>query len=155
MILQTGPFLIHVATVPHGKQGTQQFHSGSQRPYIRIGTVIFPAVFYHATSDVHAGELFLQGDFQIGIGFIVPQHDVVTGAVFLDQVAFQNQSFNLAVSHDGFKVFHMADQRFHFDRMSARRPEIAVDPVIQIFSLAYIDDPAGTVVHEVHAGLMG
>ena len=155
MILQAGPLLIHVAAVPYGKQGTQQFHGGAQCPYIRIGTVIFPAVFYHATGDVHAGELFLQGDLQIGIGFIVPQHDVVTGTVFLDQVAFQNQSFDLAVGHDGFKVFHMADQRFHFDRMSARCPEVAVDPVIQIFCLAYVDNPAGAVVHEVHAGLMG
>ena len=155
MILQTGPLLIHVAAVSHGEQGTQQFHGGAQRPYIRIGTEIFPAVFYHATGDVHAGELFLLGDFQIRIGFIVPQHDIVTGTVFLDQVAFQNQGFDLAVGHDGFKVFHMADQRFHFDRMSARCPEVAVDPVIQIFCLAYVDNPAGAVMHEVHAGFMG
>ena len=49
----------------------------------------------------------------------------------------------------------MADQRFHFDRMSARCPEVAVDPVIQIFCLAYVDNPAGAVMHEVHAGFMG
>jgi hypothetical protein len=39
--------------------------------------------------------------------------------------------------------------------MPARRPEIAVDPVIQIFCLAYVDNPAGAVVHEVHTGFMG
>ena len=154
MILEAGSVRVHGTAVPYRKQGTEQFHGGTEGPYVRIRPVILGPVLHHPAGDIHTGKILLQGDFQIRICFIVLQHNVIAGTVFFDKVAFQDQRLNLTVCHNGFDIFHMTGECHHFRGMTAGFTEVTVNPVVQVLGLAYVDYPAGHVVHQVHAGLV-
>jgi len=60
-----------------------------------IGAIVKRAVFLHAAHDRQSRKVLFDRQPHIGILFIVPQHDVETRLVTLDQVAFENQRFEL------------------------------------------------------------
>src|SRR5262249_34711510 len=79
-----------------------------------IGSEIESAVFFYTTGEVDAGELVGDGEFYVGVGFVVAENDVELGFVFLDEIVFESEGFFGVGDDDGFEVGDFASERAGF-----------------------------------------
>ena len=61
---------------------------------------------------------------------------------------FQNQRLKFGIHHDDIKIFHIGHHRRYFGQMLP--VEIAGHPILQFFGLAYVNDLAGLVQHQIY-----
>ena len=155
MILEAGPFGIQVPAVPQGKHGTDQLHGVPQGTGIRKGAVVSGPVLQHPPGEHHPGIGFLHRDFQVRIGLVIFQVDVIPGPVFLNQVALQDQCFHLAGGDNGLDGSHMGVDGPYLGGHLTGRAEIAPHPVLQDHCLAHIDDLALSIMHDIDPRRIG
>ena len=72
------------------------------------------AIFFDAASEIDARIFFGGGEFDVGIGFVVPKHDVEFRAVLLDEIVFKGEGFAFVFNDNGFKVGDFAGKRAGF-----------------------------------------
>ena len=85
---------------------------------------------------------------------VAPLH-VEARAVLLDQLVLEEQRLFLARDDDGLQRAEQAiEQGDEGPRVGGAGVEIAAHPVREVDRLADVDDPAGLVLHQVHAGLI-
>ena len=149
MVLETGPFGVHVPAVAQGEHGPDQFHGVPEGSRIGKGPVIPGPVLQHPPSKHHPRVGFPYGDLQIGICLVILQIDVVPGPVLFDQVALQDQGFHLTGGDNGFNGSHMGVDGPDLGGHLAGRAEITAHPVLQDHRLPHIDHLAGGIVHDV------
>lgn len=108
LFFATGP---RFSAGDEGEDFVEGLESFSDGVCVGIGAESFAEGFSGIAGVEDAGEGFF-GDGDVGIGFIVPHADVVGGAVFFDEVAFEDEGFEFGVDDDGFNVANFADEAF-------------------------------------------
>jgi hypothetical protein len=115
--------------------------------------VVLGAVVADAAGEGDAGELLLEGQLQVGIGLVVPQQDVVPGALALDPVVFEKERLGLRVRHHKLQVHglghHGGEPGLVVPRQVGRRP------LAQGLRLAHVEHLPGRVLEDVDAGTVG
>ena len=120
------------------------------RPH--IGPEIARPVLLHFSHDLDA-RVFRPGvDAQIGVMLVVFQEDVVLGAVLFDQIAFQDERFQIGGTEQDVKIRDVRDHRAHLDRVPPGFLKILAYAVFQVDRLADIDHRPGRVLHKIAAG---
>ena len=86
---------------------------------------------------------------------IVLEQDVILRLMQLDEVAFQNQRFEIRIAEHDIKIIDPGDHRAHLDRVRLGMGEILADAVFEVDRLADVDNRAVFVLHQVAAGAFG
>lgn len=76
-----------------------------------VGSECFAEGSFGVAGEDDSGECFF-GDGDVGVAFVIAHSDVVGGAMFFDEVAFEDESFEFAIDDDGFDVADFADEAF-------------------------------------------
>ena len=122
-----------------------------------IGTVkrteVLRAVLFNLSCERYGWE-GIAGQFDIGIALIVFKKNIILGFVFLNQIVFQQQRFQLGFGDNDFKVINIGNQIPRLVIVLFNGAEVTVDTAFQIFCLAYIYDFSVFVFHEIDAGLL-
>lgn len=118
---------------------------------VGIGPEGFAEGFSGVAGVEDAGEGFF-GDGDVGIGFIVPHADVVGGAVFFDEVAFEDESFEFGVDDDGFDVADFADKSFDAGSVLGGFPEVGADSGAEIDGFSDVENGFVFVAVDVATG---
>ena len=92
------------------------------------------------------------GQPDIGEALAVLEQDVIPGLVALDKRALQHQRLELRLDHNNVEVVDLADHGPGLFVVAGLVLEILAHPVFQRLGLAHIDDLAGAVLHDIHAG---
>ena len=111
------------------------------------------AVLLHAAHHLHAREVLGDIYAQVGVVLVVLEEDVVVGLVQLDEVALQDQRFEVGVDQDDVKVIDLLDHGRHLGRVLARL-EVRAHAVFEVLGLADIDD-LSVGLHQVTSGAVG
>ena len=147
-------FLGHLAAFTQRKQPVEQGRGFPGRGGAGVGAEVFTrfaapgfgggnlAFDLAGDKDTRVG---LGGDQDVGIGFAVPQQNVVGGLVFFDEIVFENQGFNFGLGEDVFEINDLADHFLGFGVMGTGK--IGAHAVFQHFSLADIDNAPRLVAH--------
>ena len=153
MIFEARPSGVHAAATSQRKQALEQGQRFMHRAGAGIRPVILRPILFHPSGGIYSGIFFIPCHFNERVGLVIPQTDVVTRPMLLDQIAFENQRFHFGSGDNGFKSMDARNQRF---RLRAQAPllKIRADPVFEIDSLAHINDFAGNIPHQIHPGLI-
>jgi len=84
--------------IPHGR-------GGDVRSKIERTVALQPA------GDRGSGKRFPGVDAEEGIMLIVSKDDIILGLLLLDQIAFQDKGFKLALGDDILDIFYLRDHR--------------------------------------------
>ena len=99
--------------------------------------------------------ILLPGDLDIRIALVILEADIVLRAVFLDQVALQDEGLNLGVGDDEVEIGDVVYQAVQLGGVAGRSLEVGAHPMPQVNRLAHVDHLAPFVLHQVDAGLGG
>ncbi|MNQ94468.1 hypothetical protein D3C85_1099860 [compost metagenome] len=92
------------------------------------------------------------GDFDIRKRLIILEKHVIPRMMLLNQITLENECLHIRGGNDIFKVANFADELLRF---SAVTPcEIGAHTVFQNFCLAYIDNGALMVFHNITTRLI-
>src|SRR5882762_370389 len=97
------------------------------------------AVFFDAPSKVDARVFFARGEFDVGISFVVPKHNVELRVVLLDEIVFKGEGFAFVGDDDGFEVGDFAGERAGFSVGPARFEKIRSDTTAEGARFAYVN----------------
>src|SRR5690606_25539442 len=100
--------------------------------------------------EVHAWEVLVEADADVGVGLVVAEADVEARPVALDEVLLGEQRLRLRLGRDELDV---VDQGDHLGRAAvpARVAEVGGDPLADRLRLADVDDPPLGVAEQVDA----
>jgi hypothetical protein len=101
--------------------------------------------------DYHLGKRLIHSQFQVGIGLVVLEIDVITRLVFFGERGFEDQRFNFAVCHNELDVDDIPQQRIGLP-IKGSRLKVGTHAVAQVLGLADIDRLARHVFVEIDAG---
>ena len=154
LVLQAGPRAVleeAVATVAQLEQTHERVlclldcTGTGERAEIMPFPLLSAAVIYHPRVVVIAG------DHEVGITLVIPQVDVVTRPVALDQRGFKQQRLVFRMRDRDLDIRHLVEHGLGLG-VARRAQEIAGHPLLQVLGLADIEHVALGVVHAVHAG---
>ena len=92
---------------------------------------------------------------QIRITLVVFKADVVARAVLLNQIAFQNQSFDFACRDNRLEVGDFGDHCLDFRAVIFAALKILADTIFQHARFSDVNNFAASVAHEINAGRVG
>jgi len=151
LVQQTGARAVAEYAVLAGadaKNFLQQLYTFLGSVRIGIGPEIL-VLLAGCTAIVGNTRKVMPGQYDIWIGFVVPEKDVVTRLQGLDQVVFQQQCFSLGARDSHFDT---GDMRHH--QADARRDigflEVGGDAFFQLPGLADIQHLAPAIEHAVN-----
>ena len=118
-----------------------------------VGAEIAGAVRGKAPHQTQAGGRVLEVQTETEEIFVIPQVNVVAGAMLLDEVALQDEGF----------PFGGRDEKIHLTETlhqegglrSCRVPEVGAHPVFEIHGLADVEHFTPGVFEEIDAGIRG
>ena len=116
-----------------------------------VRTKVRGAILENAPRDIDARPR-LVGQFDVRVGLVVAEQDVIARLVLLDEVVLERQGLFFVIEEDVVDGSGGVDQA---GGLAFREPlvaEIAADPVTEILRLSDIEDLAGGVLVEVDAG---
>ena len=132
-----------VEGLPHPLGGREGAEVGAVRPVPLAG-------------EVDARELLVEADPDVGIRLVVPQPDVETRPVALDEALLGEQRLGLGLRDEGLDRLGSADQ---LGRPAHARPpaaalagEVRRDPLADRVRLAHVEGAARLVAEDVDAG---
>ena len=138
-----------VLALPYRKNRLHEVQGLPHGTGARKRAVVMP-LFGFLPPDAGNSGMPAAGHQNVGIGLVIPKQNVVTGLIFLDKVAFQDQSFGFG---KGNGVFDMINGGHQFSGLQAVHilPEIGGKALLQIPGLSDVDNNILTVKHPVHA----
>ena len=123
----------------------QRFSHGTRAG---IRTKVLPLSPLCPTVQTDSRVSILAREKNIGVGFIVPQQDVVRRLVVFDEVVLQQQGIHLGRGYSHLYFLDARHQRHGFFGKSAG-PEIAANPVLKIAGLTDIEQFVAGIIHLV------
>jgi len=135
----------------HNRQGPAQCSGLGKRAKIATTVVFFEA------GDVEAGIGFAEVDFDQEEAFIVAKADVVTGTIFLDQLAFQEDGFGIGADGVGFQIADAFEEGagFAVGGLAAGGMEILRDPFAEVFGFSDVNNSFKPVLEKIDPRLVG
>ena len=156
MILQAGSGYLHGSAASNRIILPKRAQRSAKISHIRKRAEILGSVISVNISRYINSRPFLPyGNLDIGIGFIIPQRNIVLRMQFLDQVAFQNQRFHFSTSHGNVQIFCMANHGCYFGRTIAVFPHVGTDAILQVLRLSYINNPPVLIFPAIDPGRIG
>ena len=120
-----------------------------------VGAEILCLVLFHGSGKKDSGVWLVYGHFDEGIGLVILQHGVIFRAVLFDQVALQNQGFQLGIGDNVLKPCNMGDHLLDLGALVAAALEILADTVLQADGFSNVDDLILFTMHNVDTRLTG
>ena len=157
LVLQAGPAPLAVdvdVAVADLEEAVDQLRRAIRGGSREERAVVERTVLLHLAGDEHLGEGVLPGELHVGVALVVPQQDVVWGAVLPDEVVLQHQRFQLRLADHELQV---PDPRHQPPSLGVQLLglEIALHPVAQDLGLAHVEQVAFLVPVQVDPGLGG
>ena len=157
VIFQTARAPGDAAARAQRKRPVDQGQQVPHRPRRHVGPEVERAVAPDPADHLQRRKRVPQIQPDERIMFVVAEDDVVAGAPFLDQVAFQDQRLQLV---RGQQILHLGDLRHHGAEplgVVAEIPlaEVGLHPFPQRDRLAHVEQRALGVGKQVHAGRVG
>jgi hypothetical protein len=121
----------------------------------KVGSVIGRAVFAQAAGDEDLGIAIGEGEFDVGVGFVVAEQDVEARLALLDEIVFKGEGFVLVGDEDVVDVDGLAHEGAGFCVGLGSFKEVGANAGAKVVGLADVDDLAVGVFVEVDAGLGG
>jgi hypothetical protein len=125
------------------------------RPGSGEGAKVAGAVPFHAAHDEHFGKVLLPRDLDVGVALVVLEPDVVSRLVSLDQVAFEDEGFELGGGDDKVDVGDAGYEAQGLGALSGRGVKVGADAGAEVHGFADVEDFAPGVLHKVDAGFGG
>ena len=153
MVVEARPVGIHLTAGTQRKHAAQKLHRRMHRSGVGIGAVILRPVTALAARHEQSRKLLVHRHLKIGIGFVVLKADVIARTIFFNQVALQNQRFDLTRGNNCFNLGNLRHHRLDLRRVARQIAEVAAHAVLQHHGLADIDDLARIIMHQINARL--
>ena len=155
MIIQAGSSLSTVSwqtpvTGSELVQSVKQLYGILYRCSTGIWSKIFSMILFHFTRKQDSWKFFSHCHLDIRISLIILQHGIIFGSVFLDQVIFQHQRFQLRIRHN---IFKPADKRYHFvDLWSSSNifAKIRADTIMEVDRFPYVNNSIRFIMHDIN-----
>jgi len=138
---------------PEWEEGIEQLQGGAHGPAGGKGAKVAAAVPDAPAGDHHPGPLFLDGDLDQGIVLIVPENNIVTGPVLLDQRGLKDQGLFFGGGENGLDPPEMAEHDRCFGMGRASVMGVLGQSFTQIPGLAHVENLAPTQ-HLIDPGLV-
>ena len=119
------------------------------------GPEVERTVLDDAAGEIDAGIFFGGCEFDVGISFVVPKHDVELRVVLLDEIILEGESFAFVGDDDGFEVGNFANERAGFCVGPAGFEDVGADATAERVGFSDVDDVASGVFEEIDAGFFG
>ena len=156
LIIQAGAGPFGDAPVPAAPQAEDPLHKLEQFPDRGTGgegAEIAGPVRGKTPDQAQPGGRIFQIQAQTEEIFIIPEVDIVTGMMLLDEIALQDKGFPLRGRHHEIHL----PETLHQERGlgPGRVPEVRADPVLQINGLADVQHLTPGILEQVDAGIGG
>ena len=132
----------------------QHIYGLSHRTGIGKGAEISRLILLQTPRQHDPRKCLIDRNLDIRIGFVVLEHRVVLGTVFLYQIVLQHKRLKLRVGHYILKVSYMRDHPGDLGTFLIPLLKILMYAVSQIDRLSHIDDLIMPVMHDVHTRLL-
>ena len=146
--------LQRLRAMANGKQHARNVQHLAHGGRAHIGAEVPRAVLDLLAPKLHRRERLAQVDADERVVLVVLQKNVVPRHVLLDQVALQNQRFQLAVHQHDVEIVHLFHHRAHLGRVVGGGVKVLPHAVFQVLRLAYVDNLA-LALHQIAAGRIG
>ncbi len=158
LILQAGPgaggqtpFLAgaHPKGLFHDLQGLPGHAGGG------VGAEIEGPVRVETPDEPEGRKVFLKVKPEAEVILVIPEHDVVAGPVFLDEVALQDEGFPARGGEDHVHPGHFLEHQSGFGVVLLRGLEVGSQAVLKVHRFADIEHPAAGLLEQVDAAAPG
>ena len=158
LMIQTWPVLANVGRKvsiagPYAIQFMQQLQGLFHCSRTGIGSKISGLVPLLGSGEHHPGIILLQCHPDKGVGLIVHQHGIILGAIFLDQIAFQNERLQLRIGDGVGKSCNMTHHLHDLWGFPPAVLKILTHPVLQADRFSNVDDLLPVIDHHINTGL--
>ncbi len=116
------------------------------------GAEIEGAVALHLAHHLQGGKLLAGVEAEGDVGLVVPQVDVVAGAVLFDQGVFEDERFLLGVGDDRLDLANPVHQEADVGTAVPAGDEVGAQPLAQVLGLAHVEDGLPLPFHQVDPG---
>jgi hypothetical protein len=113
-----------------GKDFVKELEGVSDRVSASVGPEVFGAVLPDFACEQNP-RIGLVGDGDVGVGLVVPHANVVGRAVLLDEVAFEDEGFDLGLGDDPLEIADLADEAGDAGSVAGGFLEVATDAVLE------------------------
>ena len=123
---------------------------------MRIRPEVTRAVIFLETRQAKARPFFGRIDLHHEEALVVAKRNIVTGPVFLDQLALEQQGFRLALHGVRFEIPNGLEHGARLDvgLRQFRRHEVGAHALAQVARFPDVDDAVEPIAHQVHARLV-
>jgi hypothetical protein len=136
----------------YGKEPPDEFQGLPERSRRWIRAKIEGAIFLGAPDHAEGGKLLFHGKPQKRVGLIIPQLDIVTGPVFLDEIIFKDEGLFFGISDNRVNVRHPFQHGQGLCVLPIGLLKIGTHPVLDVPCLADIEDRSLFVLEKVDPG---
>ena len=152
--LHAGPAPLAVdidIAVPELEEPVDQFSRAIGRGGREEGPEIEGTILPHLAGDEGLGKRIFPCQFHIRIALVILQQDIEGREVFLDEIVFQHQGFQLRLADDELQI---PDAPHQAPRLGIQVLvlEVALDPVAQDLRLPDVQEISFLVPVEIHPG---
>ena len=120
-----------------------------------VGAEIEGPVRVKPPDEPEGREVFLQVQAEAEIIFVIPEHDVVTGPVLLDEVALQDEGFPARGGEDHVHLGHFLEHQGGLGVVLLRGLEVGGQAVLQVHGFPDVEHPAAGVLEQIDAAALG
>ena len=120
-----------------------------------IRSEVARAVLNNSPRQNYSRKFFGKRQLQIRITFIIFETDIVARAIFLYQIAFQNQSLDFGRRYYRLEVGDFGNHCFDFRAVIFIRLKILADSIFQHNRLADVNNFSANIFHKVDARRFG
>ena len=118
----------------------QKLNNVIYRPGIAVRTEIPASVLRYEPCLENPRKFLRHRHFDVWVCLVISQKNIILRCIFLNQIAFQNQSFHFGLAGDVFEFRNVRNHRLHLRAVIGRCLEILAHAVSQRYGLAHIDN---------------
>ena len=144
-----------VMTRADGEQAPDDPEGAPERADVREWAKVPSARNVYPSHHENARKRLTHRDGDSRVTLVVPQQDVVSRGVFLDEVVLEEQGLRLVRHDDRVEVDDLAHQRPMLRAVVVVRREIGAYARSKVFGFAHIQHCALRILPQVHTGAVG
>ena len=121
----------------------------------REGAEVARAVVSHDAAAREARPFVSRVRAEGEVALVVAHEDVEARLVLLNEGGFGKEGLRLVLHCHRLEVVDRVDHRLDLRRMARAGTEVGADAALEVLRLAYVDDYAPAISHEIAAGAVG
>src|SRR5690242_13036219 len=140
---------VHVAR-RHLEVPVDEMHQPVREVSREVRTVVRGSVLLQTARDVHT-RIALGREFDVRIGFVIAQQDVVARLPLLDEIVFERKRFLFVIDLNEVDVARIVNQSAGFGVSQTLFQEVAAHAGAKVLRLADVNNRAVRVFVEIHS----